>query len=221
MYSSYDETCRYCDSTKLDSLSSNMFDAITRASLHENPPSNTDDPVMDISPIVTNQLLTFLMDLLNIGELSSPDQEKSLLEIESTISSFLATVVSKKGIWGKTKSMTRSMLSSASDVDYAILQRRHIDLRTHFLDERQFRYMAMMCVRKYDRDHHYHCTVRRCKDDCPYYPYACVNERCKVSISQKYKDAHDEVCPWKILPCSRGCGDHIPRKELDTHLLVM
>jgi hypothetical protein len=197
-----------------------MSDAIIRASLHENPPSNTEDPAMDISPIITNQLLTLLMDSLNIGENSTPDSEKSLLEVDSTITSFLATVVSKKGIWGKTKSMTRSILSNASDVDYAILQQRHTDLQQHFLDERQFRYMALMCVRKYDREHHYHCSTRRCKSDCPYFPYVCVNDRCTVSISQKYQEAHDDVCGWKILACTRGCGDHIPRKELDKHLLV-
>ena len=220
VYSSADETCRHCDSRKVDMLSTSMFEAITRASLHENPPTGSEDSMAEVSPIITNQLLSTLVTLLDVGEGSSPTPAHTLAEIEGIISSFLTTIVNRKGLWGKTKSMTRSMLSHAADVDYDILRQRQVDLQRCFVDLREFQYLAVMCIRKYDKDCHYHCGTRWCGDDCPFAPYRCVNQGCLVVTSQIHSMDHDNECPWKLLPCPKGCGDYFPRREQETHLLV-
>lgn len=226
VYSSAEETCRYCDSVKIEMLSAAMFESITKASLHENAPSSPENSASDISPKISNDLMSALVDTLHIGEdassfAPSADDKLSLLEVQHLINTFLETLINKKSIWGKTKSRTRSMMSSSGDVDHEVMLRRQHELQSlGYVDVKQFRYMAIMCIRKYDSENHYHCKTRRCSSECPFFPHACTNERCGKVISQKYRQDHDDECPWKVLECTKGCGDHIPRREMETHLMV-
>ncbi|KAL7465588.1 hypothetical protein ACHAXS_011588, partial [Conticribra weissflogii] len=53
---------------------------------------------------------------------------------------------------------------------------------------------------------------------CEFRLVPCPNENCPAVISFKYKDQHDSECGFKSLPCTNGCGEMVPRNQMDDHI---
>ena len=78
--------------------------------------------------------------------------------------------------------------------------------------------LARTVVRKHDIENYYHCKVQNCGDTCIYKIVTCPNARCEVQYNVKYTDKHDSICPQKIIPCNRVCGEIVTRCSMDNHL---
>jgi len=52
---------------------------------------------------------------------------------------------------------------------------------------------------------------------CIFRPLACRNEGCVAMYSARAEAVHDSECPYKLLPCIRGCEMQIQRKAMTAH----
>lgn len=54
----------------------------------------------------------------------------------------------------------------------------------------------------------------------------CINIHCIYIIgcthlmSRKWRELHDKICEFKVIPCDRLCGDNVLRGQLDEHKLT-
>jgi hypothetical protein len=83
-------------------------------------------------------------------------------------------------------------------------------------DER--RYIARHIIRRFDTNNVFHCNQRYCGAACRFAAYRCPHAGCAIRYSAKWRDAHENECPFKIIPCTRGCGEHVCRSQLASHL---
>ena len=54
--------------------------------------------------------------------------------------------------------------------------------------------------------------------ECKFRPVLCSNEGCTEMFSARAFEAHDKVCRFKPVACTRDCGHYIPRHLLAAHL---
>ena len=52
---------------------------------------------------------------------------------------------------------------------------------------------------------------------CIFRPLACRNEGCMEVFSARAEATHDGVCPFKLLPCVRGCPEVVTRQGMAAH----
>ena len=77
--------------------------------------------------------------------------------------------------------------------------------------------LARSIVRKHDREHLYHCAKQHCGEECTFRAVTCFNPDCHVVISACWVEKHDKVCPRKIVPCGRACGESLARMSMEAH----
>lgn len=77
--------------------------------------------------------------------------------------------------------------------------------------------MARTVVRHHDSEHLHHCRVKLCGDDCLFLSVSCPNKPCPVVYSSCWRAKHDALCPQKIVPCTRQCGEEMPRMLVSNH----
>ena len=53
---------------------------------------------------------------------------------------------------------------------------------------------------------------------CIFRPLACRNEGCVHLHSALHEARHDAECPFKLLVCTRGCGQQVIRSEMANHV---
>lgn len=88
--------------------------------------------------------------------------------------------------------------------------------------------LAATLIRHYDLARHHHCgfdltqrtpeDVERHAATCRFRAMHCPNPGCGACLSALEMDAHDEACPFKLLPCPRGCGSQVARKAVAEHV---
>jgi len=79
----------------------------------------------------------------------------------------------------------------------------------------------MLVVVQHDVDFQHHCRVPNCGSagvDCSFAPVRCGNKGCEVVFSKKWGANHDATCPHKVVDCTRGCGEAMPRRLREDHL---
>lgn len=60
--------------------------------------------------------------------------------------------------------------------------------------------------------------MKNCGKSCIFGIEFCPNSPCIEQYSRKWSQQHDAICPEKILPCTRQCGEIMPRKNMETHV---
>eukprot|EP01033_Poteriospumella_lacustris_P012154 gene12154-8696_t len=114
-----------------------------------------------------------------------------------------------------TLAMASSVFRSGDAADN--FTQRQQDVARYFAMEERVEW-AKLVLRKHDVEYNFHCSVRNCGPSCIFAVESCPNVGCCVYFSRKWAEAHDAVCPEKILGCPRTCGECLQRKRMDMHL---
>lgn len=134
-------------------------------------------------------------------------------DVHQCVDKFFITVINNKSAWAK--------LSSIVGADYLPerLPERAVEVsRVSFPPEERDE-VARMLIRKYDSAFQLHCPHPHCGTSCPsFFLSPCPNLGCSMVMSAKHHPQHQEVCPFAPLLCEQGCGDRIPRKEMQYHI---
>ena len=102
--------------------------------------------------------------------------------------------------------------------------KEEIEKRKLLLDSTFFKYderiaLAKAIVLKYDSNYFYHCRIRNCNEkQCEFMHQQCPNAGCPTIVSKCWLTKHDNVCGYKVVNCTRNCGDFLCRKDMDNHL---
>lgn len=179
-------------------LSDKLLEALTTSSLHENP----SDVLSDAD---TNRLKDLLMGTLGLASICDV---MDLKEIHMRLDKFMIRVLNKKSAW------SQAMSIFSGDYDPELLPRRALDLDKFIFPQQERALLAKILIRKYDSEFKFHCDVANCGANCVYAPYTCVNDGCTTVLSLKWKDRHDEECPYKTVECSRQCGVFVSRRSM-------
>ena len=130
--------------------------------------------------------------------------------IESRLNTF---VLQSKSGWS-----TASSMMLGSETHEEVTQKRSATLsRTHFTADETFE-LARLIIRVLDHAHHFHCATPHCGRECEFSIETCPNEGCGRTYSRKWTEDHSEVCPHKILPCERKCGENVKRLMMREHM---
>jgi hypothetical protein len=96
--------------------------------------------------------------------------------------------------------------------------RRSADLASTYFTSGERIALAKSIIRHHDTTNAHHCSVRGCGDTCEWRLTKCTNEECEVVVSQRWLQKHDDVCPQKIVPCDRYCGEMMYRRLVPLHM---
>ena len=77
--------------------------------------------------------------------------------------------------------------------------------------------LARTIVRHHDAEHLYHCPMKQCGEDCLFLSVHGPNKPCPVVYSSCWKAKHDALCPQKVVPCTRQCGEEMARMLVENH----
>lgn len=219
-------TCDNCDLQEVQNISAKLLDTLTEASLSENSGAIPSD-------IVTNSLKDELLSFLGLGQITDTFQSQISLDplvipsdltidLDPTIDlniiksrlekgAFLAYLHRKKSAWSKAAS-----IFSSENADKFPLRAVQLDNSIFTGPER--RIVSEALLRAYDKKYEYHCNQINCKDNCIFSRHKCLHDGCTAIYSLKWKDQHDAICPYIIIPCPRGCGVEIARRLMNVHL---
>eukprot|EP00854_Cymbomonas_tetramitiformis_P019120 gene19120-22861_t len=56
------------------------------------------------------------------------------------------------------------------------------------------------------------------QQECVYRPLPCRHEGCLEIFSAMHVDAHDQICPYKLVACEQGCSIEVRRLEMKEHM---
>lgn len=196
-----DLTCTFCDFEEVEKLSALLLDKLALASALKHPTKNSEAKTVALK----NRMMTEL-------GLDAPDTEKESYQYH-IVESLLTTFVNQ----------SKSALSSASSMMASESHEEILRKRTAWLSQSYFTLdeaheIARMIIRVLDRDNVYHCDQKNCAEECDFFVETCPNMGCGMLYSRKWATKHDWVCPHKILPCERACGDNIKRVKMQEHL---
>jgi hypothetical protein len=201
-------TCDYVDTEMISSLEKQLLAAIVGCSLHKHP--------RQFSEAKVNPLKNHLMASLNLT--GSPGEGSLGMDVvQSTLESFAS---SGSSLW----SAASAVLHNASDAAENESKRYALFDSTYFrADEREA--LANALIHKHDKTFAYHCKYKNCSavvdaatTTCWFAPVHCPNDGCGVVISKKWTANHDTKCGYKLIECTRSCGEKTRRKSLSTHL---
>lgn len=189
-----EDSCDTCDLTQIEHISNALLQKLAITSLKIEPKKAIVAPT--VNPIKTQLIET-------------------LLGSESMGVSSLLLAIEKFEI--ANKSIFKQMFSTAIDKSNEEIPRRANNIVDNMLfDERSF--IAKALIKKHDVDFKFHCNIKNCGEACEFAPEACLNPGCSSVHSRKYHLDHDAICPHKIVPCERNCGDTFPRRMTETHM---
>jgi len=193
-------TCDHCDLSEKNRLSNQLLNVLATVCSREGSSHISEPKVVEYK--------TKLYDILNI----SPSMDR--LTYNQLISRIYAFVSSNNTMWRQASSSLFSNDETRSD---------HIISITNQLNSFYFQYderneLVSLLIRKHDIEYQYHCEINNCGEKCRFRPVTCPNDGCHEVISLLWVDRHDSQCPFKIIACERECGDHVIRREMESHL---
>lgn len=196
-------TCSYCDFEEVERLAALLLDKLALASTLKHPAKN--------SEAKTVALKNRMIDALQLSTLSN--SRETITYYLSMIEGFLVTFVNQsKSTW----SAASGMMSSESHEE--TLRKRTAWLSNTFFTNDEAHELARLIIRALDKTNAYHCDQVQCGEKCEFYVCTCPNAGCATSYSRKWTSKHNEVCPHKIVPCERVCGENLKRLAMPEHL---
>jgi len=195
-------TCDWCDLDEVENVSSVLLHALAVASVRAHPRNLTEQKC--------NKLKTELVNFLSLrgGDLISTGQYSHKV-VASRLEEF------SKGT-GSAWSAVSSLVASGSPIE--ILGRRTADIAGAYFSHEERRVLAGLVIRKHDVTFQYHCDKPGCGAACEFRIEKCPHDGCGTVYSSKWAQEHDSVCPQKIIPCTRVCGDSCIRRLMQKHL---
>ena len=213
--------CDNVDLEKVASLEKHLLHAIVDCSLQKHP--------RQFSEAKVGALKNHLMAALNLT--GGPGEGAlGMKGVQDTLASFAG---SGGSIW--TVASAALAHKGQEEVNENEVQRMHLfDSKFFRADEREA--LANALIHKHDTDFSFHCNVKNCNSSttpssssssssgitlqsgCPYAPVLCTNKGCEVVFSKKWGANHDARCPYKVIDCSRTCGENMARKEVEYHI---
>jgi hypothetical protein len=113
-------------------------------------------------------------------------------------------------------STASSMLSA--DEPEETLRKRSIQIAQTLLPADEAAEIARLLIRAFDRANAFHCERAQCGAECDFHVERCPSDGCSKDYSRKWAADHAAVCPHKIVPCHRFCGENLKRKDMPVHL---
>jgi len=225
------DKCDFCDSKGVEILSNAMLDALALASLFLTGASNSPKDITD-SKILP--LKAKLIDALSIGKNCSSDSQdepcnpwSDIERVRDRLSTFAENEVGRPGVF------MHMVDPDVSQHVVSAMPKRKIAV-SKYLDKNERLALAKLLIKDIDRySFKLHCKVESCGSTngesehtvgiaatrlCEFRLVTCPNENCPAVISFKYKDDHDSECGFKRLPCSNGCGEAVPRNQMNDHV---
>jgi hypothetical protein len=190
-------TCDHCDLQEVEKLARLFLDKLTAATINRHP--------RNICERKINLLKNEMMDICrSVGTMRPYAYTKVSESLDVFISSCRTTL-----------SMASSVFIFNDATEH--WAHRQQDIARYFVTEERLEWAKLM-IRNHDVECSYHCNVRNCGPSCIFAIEACPNIGCCVYYSRKWAEQHDTVCPEKVLPCTRTCGNQCKRKHMSTHL---
>mmetsp|Transcript_17880 Transcript_17880/g.18646 ORF Transcript_17880/g.18646 Transcript_17880/m.18646 type:complete len:511 (+) Transcript_17880:59-1591(+) len=219
-------TCDNCDLQEVQHLSAKLLDVLTEASLSENSGAIPSD-------IVTNSLKDELLTFLGFGQVIQTSESSITLDpftipsdltidldptLDITIvksrlekGAFLGYLQSKKSAWSK----AASIFSSENTEKFPL---RAVQLDNSIFTGSERKIISESLIRAYDKKFEFHCDKINCQNECIFSRHQCSHDGCTAIYSLKWKDQHDAICPYIIIPCPRDCGVQTARRLMNVHL---
>lgn len=133
--------------------------------------------------------------------------EELLTSRASTLTAALSSFVSSQ------KSVAARMAEAFSAGDEGSLRARQSEVEAGFPAAARDAF-AFLAVRRYRPD--LACSATKPDHSCRFKPIACPHKGCTVRCSVKGIEAHDRVCPFKLITCEK-CLEKVPRGQWITH----
>ncbi len=208
-----------------------MLDALALASLFLTGAANAPKDITDAKIL---PLKAKLIDALSIGSNCSSDPHDASCDpwndigrVKDRLSTFAEREVGRPGVF------MHLVDPDVSQHLVSAMPKRKIAV-SKYLDKNERFALAKLLIKDIDRySFKLHCKVESCgstNDEsehilgiastplCEFRLVPCPNENCPAVISFKYKDQHDSECGFKSLPCTNGCGEMVPRNQMDDHI---
>lgn len=87
--------------------------------------------------------------------------------------------------------------------------KRKLEIEDLYFNFEERMEIATATIRQADAVNDYHCPDVSCGNTCRFAPQLCPNEGCKEVLSRTHISDHDAVCSYKLMPCTRGCGEQV------------
>lgn len=148
----------------------------------------------------------------------APAEWKSEVEIAQTYN--LSTLMGLLDQFAEHSQTAWSMASSvlkAGDPMTNLSERMQEISQNYFMLEERME-LARFVLRAHDHASEFHCNQKNCGNHCIFTVEPCPNMPCAVCFSRKWAAQHDGLCPEKLLPCERVCGETVARKRMFVHL---
>jgi homogentisate solanesyltransferase len=140
--------------------------------------------------------------------LASVSESLTIKDVYHRLDKFTSYVVEKKSLWSKAASIFTAEYSPE------FFDKRAEEMTAGVFTIAERNEISRALIRRYDKPNRYHCDQMSCGDRCLYSIHPCDNEGCTVQFSLKYRRDHDEVCPFKIIPCFRECGESTMKRAM-------
>jgi hypothetical protein len=195
-------TCDWCDLEEVESVANVLLHALAVASVRAHPRSLTEQKCNKIKTELVNFLSLRGNDLISSGLYGHAVVASRLEEFSKGTGSAWSTV--------------SSLVASGSPIE--ILGRRTADISAAYFSLQERRVLAGIVIRKHDATFQHHCDKHGCGAACEFRIERCPHDGCGTVYSSKWAKEHDIVCPQKIIPCARSCGDSCLRRLMQKHL---
>ena len=190
-------TCHYCDLEKLEDISDLLLESLSIVSIYKLGRQLPN--ITKLNPIKTT--------LVQLFSLYSNDNLFNINDIENMVEKFSK---SHKDMWNS---------SWAADDLNDEIEKRKVYLNTTFFKYDERIALAKAIIHKYDTNYFFHCRIRHCNEQsCEFQHVQCINIGCPSVVSKCWSSKHDTICPYKIVNCTRNCGDTVCRKDMYNHL---
>jgi hypothetical protein len=206
-----DITCDHCDLSELERLSSKLLEVITHCSIQLDTQKASDTTVnfMKNKLMAQLELAASLSAVIDYSALNDRVGNFPAIAMENGRSKWVRIKAAVSEVGGK---------SAANDEFEAFaLRAAEISHSLFSLDERME--VAALCIRRHDSSNTYHCDKKHCGEACEFVPVMCKNEGCGIPVSKKWIEKHDSVCVHKRVDCTRSCGEAVPRRLMEDHLM--
>ena len=195
-------TCDYCDLEEKERLSRKLLEAISVTSLAFDQKF--------LSEATLNHMKNRLMMSLELGASCSPS-------LDYDIALERLTNFPKHALDGGKNRWVREV-SEGGIGEYEKITIRSAEINRFWFTQEERMEVAELLIQRHDHSNKFHCNTVMCGEQCEFAIVVCENENCGTLLSKKWVAKHDMTCVHKVVPCTRSCGEVVPRRLMESHL---
>jgi len=201
------EKCDHCDSSTIEPLSNLILDVLSYCSLVHNLKHAQHSDVLPLK-----ERLIGLAFSHQIPKEESSDAFNQLKILQQKLENFVKSELSDTVMSRLLNGIDFNFNQRTDKIEF---KQRCTEVETRFLPKNERDVIVSLIIRKLDPSYQVHCNKVGCGEECRFALAQCPNEGCSASMSKVHMDAHDDVCPFKIVTCI--CGETFVRHELAKH----